>query len=84
LGVIAAARERLIERRDTHLDQLVDKLREPWVHRIIGELLSGAIEPGALPPSEDDQLYVQDLGLICTRPPVEIANPITGRSSRVL
>ena len=76
LGVIAAARERLIERRDTHLDQLVDKLREPRVHRIISELLSGAIEPGAMPPSEDDQLYVQDLGLIRTRPQVEIANPI--------
>jgi len=76
LGAMAAARERLIERRDTRLDQLVDKLREPRVHRIISELLSGAIEPGAMPPSEDDQLYVQDLGLICTRPQVEIANPI--------
>jgi len=29
-----------------------------------------------MPPSEDDQLYVQDLGLIRTRPQVEIANPI--------
>jgi len=76
LGAMAAARERLIERRDTRLDQLVDKLREPRVHRIISELLSGAIEPGAMPPSEDDQLYVQDLGLICTRPQVEIANPV--------
>ncbi len=38
--------------------------------------MSGAIEPGATPPSEDDQLYVQDLGLIRTRPQVEIANPI--------
>jgi len=76
LGLMAAARERLIERRDTHLDQLTDKLREPRVHRVISELLSGAIEPGAMPPSEDDQLYVQDLGLIRTRPQVEIANPI--------
>ncbi len=76
LTIMAGAREKLIERRDTHLDQLVDKLREPRVHRIISELLSGAIEPGAMPPSEDDQLYVQDLGLIRTRPQVEIANPI--------
>ncbi len=76
LTIMADAREKLIERRDTHLDQLVDKLREPRVHRIISELLSGAIEPGAMPPSEDDQLYVRDLGLIRTRPQVEIANPI--------
>jgi len=32
--------------------------------------------PGTTPPGEDDQLYVQDLGLIRTRPQVEIANPI--------
>jgi len=74
--IMAAARERLIERRDTHLDQLTDKLREPRVHNIISELLSGDIDLGATPPSEDDQLYVQDLGLIRTRPQVEIANPI--------
>jgi len=77
LGLMAAARERLIERRDTHLDQLTDKLREPRVHIVISELLGGDIDLGATPPSEDDQLYVQDLvGLIRTRPQVEIANPI--------
>jgi len=76
LTIMADARERLIERRDTHLDQLTDKLREPRVHTVIGELLSGDIDLGATPPSEDDQLYVQDLGLIRTRPQVEIANPI--------
>jgi len=70
------AREQLIERRDTQLDQLTDKLREPRVHTVIGELLGGAVEPGLAPPSEDDQLYVQDLGLIRTRPQLEIANPI--------
>jgi len=70
------ARERLIERRDTHLDQLTNQLREPRVHKIISELLSGDIAPGTTPPSEDDQLYTQDLGLIRTRPQVEIANPI--------
>jgi len=76
LALLADARERLIERRDTHLDQLINQLREPRVHKIISELLSGDIAPGTTPPSEDDQLYVQDLGLIRTRPQVEIANPI--------
>ncbi|MCB2263430.1 MAG: ATP-binding protein [Candidatus Thiosymbion ectosymbiont of Robbea hypermnestra] len=75
-GLMAGARERLIERRDTHLDQLADKLQEPRVHKVISELLGGVIEPGFTPPSEDDQLYVQDLGLIRTRPQIEIANPI--------
>ncbi|MCB2264391.1 MAG: ATP-binding protein, partial [Candidatus Thiosymbion ectosymbiont of Robbea hypermnestra] len=76
LATLETARERLIERRDTHLDQLADKLREPRVHQVIGELLGGALAPGLAPPSEDDQLYVQDLGLIRTRPQLEIANPI--------
>jgi len=76
LATMADARERLIERRDTHLDQLADKLREPRVHKVVSELLGGDIEPGLALPSEDDQLYVQDLGLIRTRPQVEIANPI--------
>jgi len=73
---MADARERVIERRDTHLDQLTDKLREPRGHTAISELLGGAVEPGLAPPSEDDQLYVQDLGLIRTRPQIGIANPI--------
>nr|VFK39025.1 MAG: AAA-like domain [Candidatus Kentron sp. SD]VFK43865.1 MAG: AAA-like domain [Candidatus Kentron sp. SD]VFK78523.1 MAG: AAA-like domain [Candidatus Kentron sp. SD] len=73
---MANARERLIERRDTHLDQLADKLKEPRVHRVIGELLSDDIEFGMDGPSEDDQLYVEDLGLIRTRPQIAIANPI--------
>ena len=75
-GLMAEARERLIERRDTHLDQLADKLREPRVHKVIGELLGDDFESGLAPPSEDDQLYVQDLGLIRTRPQIAIANPI--------
>ncbi|MFN3957408.1 MAG: hypothetical protein ACK4Q6_07800 [Tepidimonas ignava] len=36
-----AARERLIQSRATHLDQLTDKLREPRVHRVIAPLLAG-------------------------------------------
>ena len=58
------AREELIERRDTHLDQLTGKLKEGRVHKVISELLGGDIETGSSPPSEDDQLYAQDLGLI--------------------
>nr|VFK80121.1 MAG: AAA-like domain-containing protein [Candidatus Kentron sp. SD] len=76
LAVMEDARERLIERRDTHLHQLTEQLREARVHRVIGEVLGGHVEFDQLPPSEDDQLYVEDLGLIRTRPQITIANPI--------
>ncbi len=71
---IHTAREVLIRRRDTHLDQLADKLRENRVKRVIEPLLSGALEEGEL--RTDDVQYVRDLGLIRQEKPVEIANPI--------
>ena len=39
---IHAARERIILRRETHLDQLTDKLQEERVKRVIAPLLSGS------------------------------------------
>lgn len=69
-----AARERLIQSRATHLDQLTDKLREPRVHGIVAALLAGEI--GNLDVTTDDQQYVEDLGLITTRPQLCIANRI--------
>jgi len=69
------ARERLIERRDTHLDQLADKLKEPRVHRVISRTLADATGEGGIIP-EDDLQYVEDLGLIRARPQLAIANPI--------
>ena len=72
LDAIREARERLILRRDTHLDQLVDKLREPRVRRVIEPLLSGGL-PSLRP---DDVAYVRDLGLVTPSAPLAIANPI--------
>jgi len=72
--MVAQARENLIMRRETHLDQLVDKLREPRVHRVIAPILAGDDLSTQL--LDDDIAYVQDLGLIKTRPQLEIANPI--------
>ncbi|MCL2153125.1 MAG: hypothetical protein FWH57_09250 [Oscillospiraceae bacterium] len=70
-----AAREELIESRATHLDQLVDKLREPRVHSVIESMLSGESE-GISSIRVDDQQYVEDLGLIRTKPTVSISNRI--------
>ncbi len=72
LDAVREARERLVRRRDTHLDQLVDKLQEPSVRRVIEPLLSGG-----MPRLRDDDLaYVRDLGLVARTAPVAIANPI--------
>ncbi|TYT75816.1 AAA-like domain-containing protein [Desulfobotulus mexicanus] len=73
-----AARERLIQSRQTHLDQLTDKLKEPRVSRIIEELLQGEELPDTVfgKISTDDQQYVEDLGLITTKPQIAISNRI--------
>ncbi|MCF8167251.1 MAG: AAA-like domain-containing protein [Rhodoferax sp.] len=68
------ARESLILRRDTHLDQLADKLREPRVRRVVEPLLAGA--PGAEDLPDDDIQYCRDLGLIGLGRPLSIANRI--------
>ncbi len=66
------AREALILRRDSHLDQLLDKLREPRVRRVIEPLLSG----GDGDYDARDFQYVRDLGLVAPGPGLEVANPI--------
>lgn len=69
-----AARERLIQSRATHLDQLTDKLREERVRRVIAPLLATEAVDARLPT--DDLEYVADLGLVRTRPQLEISNRI--------
>ena len=70
---VQRAREQLILRRETHLDQLTDKLQEERVHRVIAPLLSGDADPDVRP---DDIQYVRDLGLVARNAPLRIANPI--------
>ena len=70
---ILNAREQLIQRRETHLDQLTDKLQEERVRRVVEPLLSGT-EQSAF--STRDLEYVRDLGLVAQDLPLRIANPI--------
>ena len=58
------AKERLIYRRDTHIDILIDKLQEPRVKRVIEPILSNSenADDGLIP--SDDIQYVEDMGLI--------------------
>jgi hypothetical protein len=69
-----AARERLIQSRATHLDQLADKLREPRVRGIVAALLQGEAVSDQFPT--DDLQYIEDLGLIVQRPMLTISNRI--------
>ncbi|MGB7084349.1 MAG: AAA-like domain-containing protein [Phormidesmis sp.] len=76
LELMKTAREDLIRRRDTHLDQLTDKLKEPRVHRVIATLLKETESADSLNPADTD--YTRDLGLITItiNGETQIANPI--------
>ena len=68
------AKETLILKRVTHLDQLAEQLKEDRVRRVIEPLLAGtSVAPNV---TSDDLDYVRDLGLVRTDSQVEIANPI--------
>ncbi|PNJ93062.1 polyketide biosynthesis operon protein CyrO, partial [Cylindrospermopsis raciborskii C03] len=73
--VINQAKEILIQRQDTHLDSLAERLREARVRDIIQPMLAGE---DLADTAEDNLRYVLDLGL-CRRDRgggLEIANPI--------
>lgn len=72
---IEQAKENLIHRRQTHLDQLTDKLRDPRVRRVIEPILAGASMTDV---PLDDIEYVTDLGLCrwSQSGGLVIANPI--------
>src|SRR5262249_33376781 len=72
---IEAAKEALILRRDTHLDSLVERLREPRVRRVIEPIVAGeTLRPDLL---DDDIRLVLHLGPGVTTPQgLSIANPI--------
>ena len=70
---IREAQEQLILRRETHLDQLADKLQEERVQRVVEPLLSGGEDSDF---STHDLEYVRDLGLVASNEPLRIANPI--------
>lgn len=74
-SMVDDAKENLILRRETHLDQLADKLQEERVRRVIEPLLAGRLA-GRL--RRDDVNYVVDLGLIKqdVGGAIRLANPI--------
>jgi hypothetical protein len=74
--MVQEARERMIQLRTIHLDNLAYRLTEERVHRVIAPMLSGEDEFGVHDP--DDLRYCLDLGLVRlddNKRPI-IANPI--------
>jgi AAA ATPase domain len=72
---LQTARERLVLARETHLDSLVARLKEPRVRKFVEPLIAGDLVASDL-TYDDDLSYVRDLGLIAQDPPLAIANPI--------
>ncbi|WP_129678335.1 ATP-binding protein [Candidatus Chloroploca sp. Khr17] len=72
---INQAKELLIQRQDTHLDSLAERLREPRVRHVIEPLLAGQ---SLTDVPADDRQFVLDLGLVRRDPAggLVIANPI--------
>ncbi len=72
---IEAAKETLIQRRDTHIDSLLARLREKRVRGVLEPLLAGRyLEADVL---DDDIQFTEDLGLVVSgEMGLEIANPI--------
>ena len=60
---IETAKEAIIRRRDTHIDSLMDRLREPRVRRVVEPVILGEqlVETSV---NDEDYRYVQDLGLL--------------------
>ncbi len=71
--VIERAKEILIKRCDTHIDQLIHKLQEPRVRTIIDAIIGAQSDLTTFP--FDDVQYVRDLGLI-KQNSFDMANPI--------
>lgn len=74
LEVMQRSRETLILRRDTHIDQLLHKLIEPRVRRVIDPMIAGSNMPISLEYNDDWQ-YVCDLGLVSDQTRA-MANPM--------
>ncbi len=59
---VEAAKEEIIRRRDTHVDSLMERLREPRVRRIVEPVIFGGEQP--VSRNDEDWRFVTDLGLL--------------------
>ena len=59
---VETAKETIIRRRDTHVDSLMERLREPRVRRIVEHVVFGGERP--VSSNSEDWRFVVDLGLL--------------------
>ena len=59
---VEVAKESIIRRRDTHVDSLMERMREPRVRRIVEPLISG--DSSDVTYNDEDYRYITDLGLL--------------------
>ena len=59
---ISTAKERIIRARGTHVDSLMERLKEPRVRRVVEPVILG--KDSYLSEFDDDYRYVLDLGLL--------------------
>ena len=59
---VEEAKEAIIRRRDTHVDSLMERMREPRVRRIVEPLISG--DKSDVTYNDEDYRYITDLGLL--------------------
>jgi len=74
LEIVNLAKNQLILRRDTHLDSLVDKLKEKRVKGIVQSIING--DPIPYDILDDDLAYIRDLGIVTDKAPLTFSNPI--------
>jgi hypothetical protein len=74
MDILYQAKHQLILRRDTHLDSLVDKLKEDRVKRIVQAIINGDNIMDNI--MDDDIVYIRDLGIVSQSSPLQFANPI--------
>ena len=74
---IVKACEQMIEARETHLDALSERLREPRIRRVIEPVITGEINPD-MGRSNPDVMLAMDLGLVkwTSQTGLKIANPV--------
>jgi hypothetical protein len=75
-GHMDAAAEALMLRRDTHMDSLLERLKEPRVRNVVEPMLCGG--KAEVDPLADDTKFCLDLGLVVRTPAGALrpANPM--------
>ena len=76
IALVDEAVQTIIFRRDTHIDSLLERLKEERVRKIIEPMIMGGDQP--IDRLSDDYQYVCDLGLIKNQEKITPSNPIYG------